>query len=100
MYVYNIRLAHKSESVDWKHAVDGSLSANDWGPFLSYGELPTDVDPANGYLQNANNSPWNTAQTWCRPTTLPTCIPATSMGGGRDAPSSGWSRSRNSRCKT
>ena len=61
MYVYNIRLAHKSESVDWKHAVDGSLSANDWGPFLTYGELPTKVDPANGYLQNANNSPWNTA---------------------------------------
>ncbi len=61
MYVYNIRLAHKLESLDWRHAVDGSLSANDWGPFLTYGELPAKVDPANGYLQNANNAPWTTA---------------------------------------
>ena len=61
MYVDNMRMPHKSTSVNWNQAVDGSLSANDWGPFLTYAELPMKVDPSNGYLQNANNSPWTTA---------------------------------------
>jgi len=61
MYVDNIRLARKPESVNWGLPVDGSLSANDWTGFLTYGELPTIVDPPHGYLQNANNSPYATA---------------------------------------
>jgi acyl-homoserine-lactone acylase len=61
MYVDNIRLAHKPESINWGLPVDGSLSANDWTGFLTYSELPTIVDPPHGYLQNANNSPYATA---------------------------------------
>ncbi len=60
-YVDNIRLARKPESINWGLPVDGSLSANDWTGFLTYGELPTIDDPPHGYLQNANNSVFATA---------------------------------------
>jgi acyl-homoserine-lactone acylase len=60
-YLYNGRVAHKSEAYDWRHPVDGSISATDWSPFLTIAELPQSLNPAAGYLQNANNSPWTTA---------------------------------------
>jgi acyl-homoserine-lactone acylase len=41
--------------------VDGSTSATDWGPFLTVAEMPQSLNPAAGYLQNANNPPWSTA---------------------------------------
>jgi acyl-homoserine lactone acylase PvdQ len=60
-YLYNARVAHKSEAYDWSRPVDGSTSASDWGPYLTIAELPQSLNPAAGYLQNANNSPWTTA---------------------------------------
>jgi acyl-homoserine-lactone acylase len=60
-YLYNGRVAHKSEAYDWRHPVDGSISATDWDSFLTIAELPQSLNPAAGYLQNANNSPWTTA---------------------------------------
>jgi len=60
-YIYNIRVAHKSEAYNWSHPVDGTTSATDWGSFLTLAELPQSLNPAAGYLQNANNPPWSTA---------------------------------------
>jgi len=60
-YLYNGRVAHKSEAHNWRRPVDGSVSATDWGPFLTIAELPQSLNPTAGYLQNANNSPWTTA---------------------------------------
>jgi acyl-homoserine lactone acylase PvdQ len=60
-YLYNARVANKSEAYNWSRPVDGSTSATDWGPFLTIAELPQSLNPAAGYLQNANNSPWTTA---------------------------------------
>jgi acyl-homoserine-lactone acylase len=60
-YTWNIRAAHKPEGLDWSRPVDGSTSANDWGPLLTAGELPQTTNPAWGFLQNANNSAWTTA---------------------------------------
>ena len=60
-YLYNIRVAHKSEAYNWSRPVDGSTSATDWGPSLTLAELPRSLNPAAGYLQNANNPPWSTA---------------------------------------
>jgi len=60
-YLYNGRVARKSEAFNWGRPVDGTTSATEWGPFLTVGELPSSLNPARGYLQNANNPPWNTA---------------------------------------
>jgi acyl-homoserine lactone acylase PvdQ len=60
-YLYNIRVAHKSEAYDWSRPLDGSMPATDWGTFLTLAELPQVTNPASEYLQNANNPPWSTA---------------------------------------
>ncbi|MEE8369449.1 MAG: penicillin acylase family protein, partial [Dehalococcoidia bacterium] len=76
-YIWSARMADKPESIAWSQPVDGSTSANDWGPFLTAGELPQTTNPSWGYLQNANNSAWTTAPD-LNPDDFPSYI-----GGGR-----------------
>lgn len=45
---------------DWAGKVDGTSSANLWTETLPYEELPKVLDPASGWLQNANDPPWTT----------------------------------------
>jgi acyl-homoserine-lactone acylase len=42
----------------WHGAVDGGDSKYIWHGVLSYGELPKLLNPATGFLQNANDPPW------------------------------------------
>lgn len=44
----------------WRGAVDGSDPSTLWNSYLPYDKLPRVVDPANGWLQNANDPPWTT----------------------------------------
>lgn len=45
---------------DWSGIVPGTSSATLWTATHSYDELPRVVDPADGWLQNANDPPWTT----------------------------------------
>ncbi len=60
-YIFNGRIAHKSEAYDWGRPVDGTTSATEWSGLMTMDELPQLLNPARGYLQNANNPPWATA---------------------------------------
>jgi acyl-homoserine-lactone acylase len=46
----------------WTDPVPGDSSALVWNEMLPYGELPSVMDPASGWLQNANDPPWTA--TW------------------------------------
>lgn len=45
---------------DWGGLVPGDTSATLWTETHGYDELPRVVDPASGWLQNANDPPWTT----------------------------------------
>lgn len=45
---------------DWSGVVPGDTSATLWTGSHSYEELPRVLDPASGWLQNANDPPWTT----------------------------------------
>ncbi len=45
----------------WTRPVDGSTSATMPTGYLSYDELPKQIDPASGYVQNSNEPPWDAA---------------------------------------
>ena len=42
----------------WAQLAPGDSSANLWTEYHAYGELPKLIDPATGWLQNANDPPW------------------------------------------
>jgi acyl-homoserine lactone acylase PvdQ len=47
--------------LDWTRPVDGSDPASDWNGVLSIDESPNLLNPATGWLYNANNWPWSAA---------------------------------------
>ncbi len=46
---------------DWTRPVDGSDPATEWTGLLSVDETPGLLNPASGWLYNANNWPWSAA---------------------------------------
>lgn len=46
---------------DWTKPVDGSDPDSDWKGLLTLEESPNLLNPASGWLYNANNSPWSAA---------------------------------------
>ncbi len=45
---------------NWAGIVPGDTSKTFWNESHSYGELPRVLNPASGWLQNANDPPWTT----------------------------------------
>ena len=60
-YFHAAFIPRRDTSFDWTRPVDGSNPKSDWGPLLSLGEIPTLLDPKNGWLYNVNNYPWSAA---------------------------------------
>jgi acyl-homoserine-lactone acylase len=46
---------------DWTRPVDGSDPATEWQGLLAVDESPNVINPATGWLYNANNWPWTAA---------------------------------------
>lgn len=59
-YLYNGTIAKRDPSVDWTRPVDGSDPKNEWGDFHPIEELPQILNPASGYVQNCNSTPFMT----------------------------------------
>jgi acyl-homoserine lactone acylase PvdQ len=78
-YIWSARIADKPEGIDWSQPVDGSTSANDWGPLFTVGQMPQTVNPSWGYLQNANNSASTTAPN-LNPNAFPSYIGGNAVG--------------------
>lgn len=54
-------IPRRDTSFDWTRPVDGSNPATDWDGVLSVDESPNLLNPASGWLYNANNWPWSAA---------------------------------------
>ncbi|MEZ4455115.1 MAG: penicillin acylase family protein [Gemmatimonadales bacterium] len=57
-YVYNGAIPRRDESFDWSRPVDGSNPATEWQGFLDFADLPQLENPASGWMQNCNGTPF------------------------------------------
>ncbi|HEV2146078.1 MAG TPA: acylase, partial [Longimicrobiaceae bacterium] len=62
LHLFNGRVPVRSRGgwEHWQGAVRGDTSATLWTRTHAYAELPRVLDPASGWLQNANDPPWTT----------------------------------------
>jgi acyl-homoserine-lactone acylase len=51
----------RNPKFDWTKPVDGSDPESDWQGLLTFEESPNLLNPASGWIYNANNSPWSAA---------------------------------------
>ncbi len=58
LYVYNAAVPRRSDQFDWSRPVDGSNPDTEWRGFHTVDELPQILNPASGWLQNCNGSPF------------------------------------------
>jgi acyl-homoserine-lactone acylase len=59
-YLFNGRIPHRQggDFERWQTAVRGDTSGTLWHGIHPYESLPRVVDPASGFVQNANSPPW------------------------------------------
>ena len=63
-YFHASFIPRRDTSFDWRHPVDGSNPKADWGPSLTFDQIPTLLNPRNGWLFNVNDAPWTAAGTY------------------------------------
>ena len=59
-YVYNAKLPIRNEAYDWQGILPGNTSETLWTEYLPFDELPQVLNPASGFVQNANSTPYQT----------------------------------------
>ena len=60
-YFHGNFIPRRDPKFDWTRTVDGGDPATDWRGLLSVDETPKLLNPASGWLYNANDSPWSAA---------------------------------------
>ncbi len=58
LYIYNHAIPRRSPAYDWSRPVDGSDPATEWQGYHPLDDLPQFLNPASGYLQNTNSTPF------------------------------------------
>jgi acyl-homoserine-lactone acylase len=58
MYVHGNAVPRRAAGQDWSRPVDGASPANEWQGYHTLDELPQLQNPASGWLQNANATPF------------------------------------------
>ncbi|MEX0679359.1 MAG: penicillin acylase family protein [Pirellulales bacterium] len=59
-YVYNGMIPKRDPSFDWTKTVDGSDPRTEWQGIHPLEDLPQVLNPASGYVQNCNSTPFTT----------------------------------------
>jgi penicillin amidase/acyl-homoserine-lactone acylase len=59
-YLYNGLLPIRSERYDWSTYLPGDTSETLWTEYLPFERLPQVRNPASGFMQNCNSSPYRT----------------------------------------
>jgi acyl-homoserine-lactone acylase len=57
-YLYNGRVPRRNPKFDWSAPVDGSDPASEWLGVHELDELPQVLNPAAGFIQNCNSTPF------------------------------------------
>ncbi len=57
-FLYNGRVPRRNPAYDWSQPVDGATSATEWLGVHELDELPQTLNPAAGFLQNCNSTPF------------------------------------------
>ncbi|MEL7729017.1 acylase [Citromicrobium bathyomarinum] len=57
-YIYNAAIPDRPEGYDWRGVLPGDTSATLWTDKVAYDSLPQYLNPASGWLMNANNTPY------------------------------------------
>ncbi|GAA4051600.1 penicillin acylase family protein [Parerythrobacter jejuensis] len=60
-YVYNAAIPDRPEGHNWRGILPGDRSDLIWNGPVSYDAIPKYVNPASGWLMNANNNPYQAA---------------------------------------
>ena len=60
-YLHANFIPRRDPKFDWKQPVDGSDVASEWKGLLSFDEAPNVLNPASGWVYNANDWPWAAA---------------------------------------
>lgn len=66
-YVYAARFPRRAEGYDWQGVLPGDTSAVLWDAFLPLDAVPQVHDPAAGFVQNANSTPYTASDGEERP---------------------------------
>jgi acyl-homoserine-lactone acylase len=59
-YLYNAMLPLRADGYDWSLYLPGNTSRTLWTERVPFEQLPQVLNPASGFLQNANSSPFRT----------------------------------------
>ena len=59
-YVYNAKFPTRSPGYNWRGLLPGNTKETLWGNNISFSELPQVMNPASGFIQNCNSSPFET----------------------------------------
>lgn len=57
-YVYNGAVPRRNPNYNWTRPVEGSDTATEWHGFHTLDELPQLTNPASGWMQNCNTTPF------------------------------------------
>jgi len=59
-YIYNALLPLRAEGYDWRKYLPGNTSETLWSEYLPFERLPQVKNPASGFVQNCNATPYRT----------------------------------------
>ena len=60
-YWHGNRIPVRDEKYDWSKAVDGTISRTEWKGIHPISQIIQSINPANGWLQNCNSTPFTAA---------------------------------------
>jgi len=60
-YWHGNRIPVRDTKYDWSKPVDGSIAATEWKGYHNINDIVKSINPANGWLQNCNSTPYTVA---------------------------------------